>query len=184
MRAARAPRPRRDDARLLLVHTDTREIRTHRAADLPSLLRAGDLVVVNDAATLPASLTTVDGELEFRLTSPVREGRAGALGFGRGSWRMRTEDRPPPRTLRRGDPLAFPGELRAHLDAANDDREVVLHFELAERDVPQALYRAGRPVQYSYLTDALELWDVQTIYAAVVWPSKLRPRASCSPSPR
>ena len=28
----------------------------HSAADLPSLLRRGDLVVANDAATMPASL--------------------------------------------------------------------------------------------------------------------------------
>ncbi|MCW5805736.1 MAG: S-adenosylmethionine:tRNA ribosyltransferase-isomerase, partial [Deltaproteobacteria bacterium] len=33
--------------------------RLHRFSDLPRLLRAGDLVVVNDAATLPASLRGV-----------------------------------------------------------------------------------------------------------------------------
>jgi S-adenosylmethionine:tRNA ribosyltransferase-isomerase len=32
-----------------------------------------------------------------------------------------------------------------------------------------ALYRAGRPVQYSYLERPLELWDVQTSYAARPW---------------
>jgi S-adenosylmethionine:tRNA ribosyltransferase-isomerase len=32
-----------------------------------------------------------------------------------------------------------------------------------------ALYRSGRPVQYSYLSRALELWDVQTLYGAQPW---------------
>jgi S-adenosylmethionine:tRNA ribosyltransferase-isomerase len=42
-----------------------------------------------------------------------------------------------------------------------------------------ALYRHGRPVQYSYAERPLELWDVQTAYAARPWaaepPSAGRP---------
>src|SRR5262249_14918386 len=32
-----------------------------------------------------------------------------------------------------------------------------------------AIYAAGRPVQYSYLSAPLELWDVQTAYASRPW---------------
>ena len=55
MKAAAVPRlgPRR--ARLLVVDEHGR-VSHHAASDLPSLLQRGDLVVANDAATIPASL--------------------------------------------------------------------------------------------------------------------------------
>jgi S-adenosylmethionine:tRNA ribosyltransferase-isomerase len=41
------------------------------------------------------------------------------------------------------------------------------------------LYRAGRPVQYSYVPEPLSLWDVQTVFAGRPWavemPSAARP---------
>ena len=55
MKAATLPIQRPRDARLLVVEADGR-VAAHARADLPGLLAAGDLVVANDAATLPASL--------------------------------------------------------------------------------------------------------------------------------
>ena len=52
--AARARTPRQ--TRLLHLAAALGRARRARARDLPTLLRAGDLLVVNDAATLPASL--------------------------------------------------------------------------------------------------------------------------------
>ena len=59
--------PRGDALRERLLHVDPRTgtLRDARIADLPRLLRAGDLVVVNDAATLPASLAV--GAASVRL---------------------------------------------------------------------------------------------------------------------
>jgi S-adenosylmethionine:tRNA ribosyltransferase-isomerase len=54
-----------------------------------------------------------------------------------------------------------------------------LSFEPRGDDLWAALYRAGRPVQYSHLTSELPLWAVQTVYAARPWafemPSAGRP---------
>ena len=36
-----------------------------------------------------------------------------------------------------------------------------------------ALYREGRPVQYSYLAHDLPLWAVQTVYAARPWAAEM-----------
>ena len=53
---AQEPAARRDASRLLVLDRGSGAI-THRAfADLPSLLRTGDLLVVNDAAVFPARL--------------------------------------------------------------------------------------------------------------------------------
>ena len=74
---------------------------TCRASSAP-----GDVVVVNDAATLPASFAgrTADGqELEVRLAGANEDGTWTAVLLGRGDWRQRTEDRPAPPALAVGD---------------------------------------------------------------------------------
>ncbi|HZM25925.1 MAG TPA: S-adenosylmethionine:tRNA ribosyltransferase-isomerase, partial [Gemmatimonadales bacterium] len=70
MQAAEKPTQRPPDARLLVVEADgtMRHVQRRR---LPACLRAGDLLVANDASTIPASLTGIhrsSGEpLEIRL---------------------------------------------------------------------------------------------------------------------
>jgi S-adenosylmethionine:tRNA ribosyltransferase-isomerase len=48
-------------------------------------------------------------------------------------------------------------------------RLVALSFERCGDALWTALFRAGRPVQYSHLSRELELWDAQTAYAARPW---------------
>jgi S-adenosylmethionine:tRNA ribosyltransferase-isomerase len=150
---------------------------------LPSLLGAGDLLVVNDAATLPASLLGRDASgqaVEARLLGPAEHGDFPAVLLGAGDWRMRTEDRPPPPPIDRGALLTF-GTLAARVVAVGplSPRQVVLRFDRAGDDLWAALYREGRPVQYAHLAHPLPLWAVQTVYAgrpfAVEMPSAGRP---------
>src|SRR4051812_34976171 len=64
----------RHAVRLVVVDPGGAGPRLEPFAALPRLLRRGDLVVVNDAATLPASLPgrTGDGQgFELRLSGPV-----------------------------------------------------------------------------------------------------------------
>src|SRR5690242_4495978 len=74
-------------------------------AGFVELLRPGDVVIANDAATLPASLTGVHAPtgqpIEIRLAG--RKSLAAddvtnfsAIVFGEGDYRTRTEDRPLP----------------------------------------------------------------------------------------
>jgi S-adenosylmethionine:tRNA ribosyltransferase-isomerase len=75
---------RRDHVRLLLVDRATGAAEHHRFHELPWLLEPGDLLVVNDSRTLPASLlgrTAAGAPLEVRLAArepggPGREGEA------------------------------------------------------------------------------------------------------------
>jgi S-adenosylmethionine:tRNA ribosyltransferase-isomerase len=170
--------------------------------ELPTFLAPGDLLVVNDAATLPGSLrgealagSPLDGAakgtllardepIEARLIAAGRgdteDGGFRAVLFGAGDWRARTEDRPPPPPLAAGARLRF-GALGAEITAVSplSPRLVALRFQARGAELWRALYREGRPVQYSYLAHELPLWAVQTVYAARPWafemPSAGRP---------
>src|SRR5687768_7568385 len=118
MNAATSPLEIRDRARLLHVTLPTGERQDHAVANLPHLLRAGDLLVVNDAATLPASLrarTTTGTTLELRLAGENEDGTWTAVVFGSGDWRQRTEDRAPAPPVPAGTLLAFGPGLAARL---------------------------------------------------------------------
>jgi S-adenosylmethionine:tRNA ribosyltransferase-isomerase len=106
-----ADRPDRPSARLCTIDPRGR-MRHLRCAELASLFRPGDLVVANDAATLPASLHgahVASGEpIEVRLAAWMSLGdptRFVAVAFGAGDHRTRTEQRPPPPSLSPGDRL-------------------------------------------------------------------------------
>lgn len=67
---AQEPPPRREDARLLVLPRDGGDVSHRGVADLPDLLRAGDLLVVNDTRVLPARLhghRATGGRVEFLL---------------------------------------------------------------------------------------------------------------------
>src|SRR6185436_14009701 len=158
-------------------------LRETRTPALPDFLAAGDLLVVNDAATVPASLRGHDdagNAIEARLIAARGDDRFSAVLLGAGDWHQRTEDRPPPAALPVGTRLQF-GTLTAGIAARApaSPRLVELRFAAGGDALWAALYREGRPVQYSYLAHDLPLWAVQTVYAARPWafemPSAGRP---------
>ncbi len=188
--------PREDPRTTRLLHLDPRRQRCsdRRIGELAALLRPGDLLVVNDAATLPASLrgVTADGApVEVRLAGETgaagaageggETGETGAAGgglwsavlLGAGDWRSRTEDRPPPPAVRAGDTLRL-GRLQARVAGVDpaSPRLVSLRFALGGAALWQALYHAGKPVQYAHTFRPLALWQVQTAYAARPWAAE------------
>jgi S-adenosylmethionine:tRNA ribosyltransferase-isomerase len=167
---ASRPVQRPPDARLLVLDADGRIHHAPRSA-LIRFLRSGDLIVANDAATLPASLPGVHvrtGEpIELRLAArrslaaeDVRE--FSAVVFGEGDFHTRTEDRPQPPVLAPGDrlelgPLSATVQQRlAHL------RLVSVFFDGSPDSIWAGLAAHGRPIQYAHLPDPLALWDVWT----------------------
>ena len=87
---------------------------------LVDVLRPGDLVVANDAATLPASLhgthvrsgEPIEVRLAGRRSLSTDIADFSAVVFGAGDFHTRTEDRPQPPALAPGDTLAL-GPLSA-----------------------------------------------------------------------
>ena len=175
MIAAREPRQRAPDARLLVIAADGSL--THAArADLVDFLHVGDLVIANDAATLPASLHGVHlptgAAIEVRLAGWLAR-RAGdprrcvAVVFGAGDFRTRTEDRPLPPALTAGDRLAL-GPLAAVVERTLDHpRLIVFRFDGSATEVWAGLAHHGRPIQYAHMSTPLAMWDVWTPIAAL-----------------
>jgi S-adenosylmethionine:tRNA ribosyltransferase-isomerase len=90
-------------------------------ASLVGFLRPADLVIANDAATLPASLQglhlpsgkAIEVRLAGRRSLEVDDVQHFmAIVFGEGDFRTRTEDRPAPPRLNSGDRFLF-GSLSA-----------------------------------------------------------------------
>jgi S-adenosylmethionine:tRNA ribosyltransferase-isomerase len=171
--AATRPVQRPPDAKLLVVHASGRIEHAPRSTWIDAL-RAGDLVVANDAATLPASLRGLHlptgASIEVRLAGRRSLARADvhafqAIVFGDGDFRTRTEDRPAPPVLAAGDRLGL-GPLRAVVsEILGHPRLASLRFEGAADDVWAGIARYGRPIQYAHVQEPLALWDVWTVIA-------------------
>ncbi len=146
MIAAESAVQRSPDAKLLVVDSQRNISHVPRAAFV-EFLRPNDLVIANDAATLPASLSGLHEEtgkpIEVRLAgrpslNPFDVGRFSAVVFGEGDFHMRTEDRPLPPALSTGDRLEF-GYISCHylaedypqvLDILRNEKPVYVEFEV------------------------------------------------------
>jgi len=170
MLAASLPIQRPSHARLLVV--DAGGNIKHRArSEFANLLQPSDVVIANDAATLPASLSGLHSasrrQIEVRLA-----GRASlalhdvaefsAIVFGAGDFRTRTEDRPEPPILHLGDRLQL-GPLRATVSRlSKHPRLISLRFDGTPQEIWEGLAHHGSPIQYSHVPTPLALWDTWT----------------------
>jgi len=158
------------DAKLLVVDA-YRHIGHAPRSGFVEFLRHGDLVIANDAATLPASLQSVHAPtgapIEVRLAGrpslrPEDINCFSAVVFGEGDFHTRTEDRPAPPPLAAGDRLIL-GPLRASVERLLcHPRLVSLLFDGTPDEVWAGLARHGRPIQYAHVPAPLALWDVWT----------------------
>jgi S-adenosylmethionine:tRNA ribosyltransferase-isomerase len=151
------PASPRDSARLLLVPGDgAMEDRIVR--DLPSLLRAGDVLVFNDTRVIPAQLEGMRGEARIGATLHKRLGLRQWQAFLRNAKRVRD-----------GDRIDFGAGVTAIAGPRDDDGGVTLDFE-GEEPVEILLERAGRMPLPPYIaskraTDERDRSDYQTMFA-------------------
>ena len=161
----------RDSARLLLVEPQ-RPLRDLHVADLPGLLRAGDILVFNDTRVIPARLkgvrtrgenvTPVEATLHRRL-SPH-----GWSAFMRPGKRLAPGDRVSfGETQDRGCLL---GALDATVKAKGEGGEVELAFDLSGPDLDAAIAERGAMPLPPYIAakrgeDEQDRTDYQTVYA-------------------
>ena len=187
MRPATAPRKRRQDTRMLILSPQTDALTDGTIDDLPGWLSPGDLVVVNDAATLPASLhyRTAQGLSQELRVVRIDESATGTdlwvVLFGSGDWHTPTEHRPAPIAVAVGDVLTLSADLSLHVAEISPLSPRLVRMRPAQTGTAlwSALYALGQPIQYSYLQEPLMPWSVQTVYGGRPWavemPSAGRP---------
>ncbi len=85
---AKEPAERRDGARMLVVHRDTKSIEHRTIRDLPEYLRPGDCLVLNDTRVVPARLIgrrqATGGRWEGLFLRTLEDGQWELIGQTRG----------------------------------------------------------------------------------------------------
>ena len=176
----------RDGVHLLVAEPDGAftHTRFHR---LPELLCAGDLVVINVSATLPAAVSgeRSDGRrvlVHFATRAPELDE----------SWRvieLRSADGTHPERGRAGERIALSAgaaELELVASYASGTRLLLARFE-GPAPVEEFLEQHGRPIRYGYVERSWPLSAYQNVYAttpgSAEMPSAGRPfsaRSICS----
>ncbi|MBY4892390.1 tRNA preQ1(34) S-adenosylmethionine ribosyltransferase-isomerase QueA [Rhodobacteraceae bacterium N5(2021)] len=160
--ATRPARPRSSAKLLVAEGAQTRDL---TVADLPSTLRPGDRLVLNDTRVIPARLSgtrtrmsaqgEVTAKIEVTLMEPQADGTWSALGK-------------PMRKLKVGEKVIFSNELQAEVKAI--DEGLRLAFNVTGDDFDAALNAAGAMPLPPYIAgkrapDARDREDYQTIWA-------------------
>lgn len=156
-RIALRPASPRDSARLLVLAMDGAP-EDRIVAQLPDLLRAGDVLVFNDTRVIPAQLEGMRGEARIGATLHKREGLRDWRAFVRNAKRVRG-----------GDRIDFGHGVTALAGTKAEDGSILLSFE-GEEPVELLLERAGRMPLPPYIAgkreaDARDADDYQTMFA-------------------
>lgn len=167
------PAEPRDAAKLLVVRPgDSRELEDRAVRDLPSLLQAGDVLVVNDTKVIPARLNGarerngVTVEIEATLLKRLGPERWQALAK-------------PAKRLHVGDRIRFGhesrvcllGALDATVEAKGEGGEVTLRFDFHGAVLDDAIDALGHMPLPPYIAskrgdDERDRSDYQTMFAA------------------
>lgn len=167
------PAQPRESARLLVVQPGGRpELVDARVADLPSFLRPGDALVVNDTKVIPARLagtrTRSGGQtVPFEATLIRRLGPQAWAAFAK-----------PAKRLSPGDPVRFAGPdedgatLDATVTAKTESGEVHFTFDRAGAELDAGIDRIGHMPLPPYIAarrpeDAQDRADYQPVFARV-----------------
>jgi S-adenosylmethionine:tRNA ribosyltransferase-isomerase len=168
------PGRHRDDVRLLVTSSDG-EIAGNSFLDLPDLLAPGDVVVVNNSATIPAALPAdLHGEqLLLHVSSAVPDSKRrfvelrrpdglGSVPFG---------------TASAGDVVRLPARASARLVAprlrSGKPPRLWEAELLAPVELTSYLRAHGAPIRYGHVSRAWDLEAYQTIFARIPGSSEM-----------
>ena len=162
----------RDQARLMV--SDENGHRHAHFRDLPDFLNPGDLLVVNDSATLPASLPASGAIGEFIINLSTDYGNGLSLVEPR--WSSAKQG---PLPLEAGTTIAV-GGLNARLVRTFPGlpRLWYVQFEDSGLNVRMAMARSGTPIRYGYVENSYPLSAYQTVFSRVPGSAEM-PSAAC-----
>ncbi|NNF56672.1 MAG: tRNA preQ1(34) S-adenosylmethionine ribosyltransferase-isomerase QueA [Rhodothermaceae bacterium] len=156
---AQQPADRRDASRMLVLGRETGALEDRTFADLPTLVRPEDVVVLNNTKVFPARLVGTrepgGGGAEMFLVTPA----------GDGCWDVLAK---PGRKLREGARLRFGDALRAEVVAVLPDGKRRVRFE-ADGSLEEAFERVGQMPLPPYIhreePNSQDRERYQTVYA-------------------
>jgi S-adenosylmethionine:tRNA ribosyltransferase-isomerase len=153
---AQTPLDKRDESRLLVVDKNTGALEHKSFHDLPSLLRKGDCLVLNDSRVLPARLLgsrESGGAVEILLLKDLGENR----------WECLSR---PGRKTRPGTKLIFGnGELKAEVKEVTEGGNRIVEFYY-EGIFLEVLERLGKMPLPPYIHEELKDSErYQTVYS-------------------
>ncbi|MFJ8145009.1 S-adenosylmethionine:tRNA ribosyltransferase-isomerase [Streptomyces sp. NPDC096048] len=158
----RGPGLARDGVRLLVSRGT--DVSHHGFRELPRLLRAGDLLVVNTSATLAAAVDGRVGDARVVVHFSTRG------DDGRWAVELRDPDGRGTTRARAGGPKGtearLPGGARLVLEEPLSARgERLWWARVSGAEVPAVLREHGRPIRYSYTERDQPLSAYQTVFA-------------------
>jgi S-adenosylmethionine:tRNA ribosyltransferase-isomerase len=147
----------RDHARLL--HVTGAGLGDHHVYDLPHLLRAGDLLVMNDTKVIPARLFGSRGEVKVEVLLHKKQSPSTWLAFAR-----------PGKRLKAGDTILFAKDFFVEVLEKHEDGEISIRFNAGDQKLLSLLEQHGEPPlpPYIHREDGAAKQDsgrYQTIYA-------------------
>jgi S-adenosylmethionine:tRNA ribosyltransferase-isomerase len=162
------PAAKRDFSRLLYVNPNQNEIKDYIFHDLPSLLKAGDVLVFNNSKTIRAQLDGVRparDEISRDVAINVNLHKNTAPDI----WRAFCK---PAKRLHQDDNIIFSPELYATVLEKDDGGDVALRFSLSGDELLSAIDELGHMPLPPYIglkraVDENDETDYQTTYAAI-----------------
>lgn len=157
---AQTPIPQRDGSRLLTLNKETGETEHHHFYELPSFLRPGDCLVLNDSRVLPARLIgkrqPTGGTCEVMLL----------IDRGEKNWECLVR---PGKKLREGAVISFgEGRLTAQVTKVLDNGNRLVRFDY-EGIFLEILEQLGKMPLPPYIKEELEDAErYQTVYSREV----------------
>ncbi|MGZ4227078.1 MAG: S-adenosylmethionine:tRNA ribosyltransferase-isomerase [Solirubrobacteraceae bacterium] len=155
---------RRDEVRLLVARRSDGSVSHRRFADLVDVLDAGDLLVVNVSATIPAAVSARRPDCErvtVHFATPAPQ-----LADGWWVVELRSSDGGRPLRASVGERISLDGGAELELVApyASGARLVLARIDGAD-SVIGYLERHGRPIRYGYVKSPWPLDAYQNVYA-------------------
>lgn len=147
---ARYPLPQREASRMMVLHREGERIEHRTFAEFPSLLRAGDRVILNDTRVIPARVFSDDGKIELLFLEAT----------GENAWKCMVK---PGRKMRLGREVLV-GGVRGCVRDVLESGERVIGFDTAID-----LNKVGTlplPPYFERQSEAGDEERYQTVYAA------------------
>ena len=152
----------RDGVRLLVGRRRTGTVSHHAFRELPSLLREGDVVVVNTSATLPAAVPVAGAGADLAVHF--------STAWSDGTWlvelrRVRDGATVPYPEGVAGEEYGLPGGASIRLLSPYSQGRLWIASIQVGTDVEEYLRRYGMPIRYGYVHRPWPLDYYQTVFA-------------------